>query len=81
MPVSGVETQAVILVDDSGEHPGIVCQFTVSESTLEGSGGVATVDVEGTNYTLAITSCQPANVSDLDTSVIGAEVKAALEEA
>jgi len=81
MPVSDVEAQAVVLTSESGEHPGIVCQLTLSQATLEGSGGVATVDVEGTSYTLAITSCQTANVDDLDTSVIGAEVKAALEEA
>ena len=47
MPVSDVDAQAVILDDGSTEHPGIVCQLTVSQSTLTGSGGVATVDGEG----------------------------------
>lgn len=80
MPVSDVDAQAVILDDGSTEHPGIVCQLTVSQSTLTGSGGVATVDVEGMSYTLAITCCETSDVGDLDTAVIGAEVKAALAE-
>ena len=80
MPVSNVEAQEVILVNGDVEHPGIVCQLTISQSPLTGSGGVAAVDVEGTSYTLAITCCETSDVGDLDTSVIGAEVKAALAE-
>ena len=80
MPVSNVEAQEVILVTGDVEHPGIVCQLTISQSTLTGSGGVAAVDVEGTSYTVAITCCETSDVGDLDTAVIGAEVKAALVE-
>ena len=80
MPVSDVDAQAVILEDESGDHPGIVCQLTISQATLTGSGGVAAVDVEGTSYTLAITCCETSDVGDLDTAVIGAEVMAALVE-
>ncbi len=80
MPVSDVDAQAVILEDESGDYPGIVCQLTIPQATLTGSGGVAAVDVEGTSYTLAITCCETSDVGDLDTAVIGAEVKAALVE-
>ena len=81
MPVSDVDAQAVILVVGDQERPGILAQLTVSEATLTGSGGIATVDVDGTDYTLAITCTPTADVSDLDPGVLGAEVKAALGEA
>lgn len=80
MPVSDVSTQAVILESGDREWPGILVQLTVSESTLTGSGGIATVDVEGTSYTLAVTCTPTPDVSALDPGVLGAEVKAALND-
>jgi hypothetical protein len=80
MPVSDVSTQEVILESGDREWPGILVQLTVSESTLTGSGGIATVDVEGTSYTLAVTCTPTPDVSALDPEVLGAEVKVALSD-